>query len=384
MAQCTVFGWMLYGNVPLTEAYTERFVSHQLLCMNVLDQSFKAFWELESVGNPAHEESVSCDPTLLKFQEEIKIVDDRYEVALPWKQGFCDKLLNNEKLARSRLSHLSKKLGRDPVLETRYNKAIKDMWDNGIIEDVPREESMGCGPVFYMPHRSVIRESSVSTKVRPVFDRSAKGFNILSLNDCIEVGPCLLSNLTKILLSFRRWQIAITSDIEKAFLQIGVKKDDCDVHRFLWDVNGTTKVMRFARVPFGNCSSPFLLNATVQFHLSGFPESRGVEGKHVCRRLFVWCWFCWRMSYDGEGCNQYHVAGQHAFSEVGVQQSRGCWDIASGLQGQVSQLWVFQGSGRVVACVWWLFPFQGFCLGIGFVHNQESWPEICCPICVAG
>ena len=46
MAQCTVFGWMLYGNVPVTEADTERFVSHQLLCMNVLDQSLKAFWEL--------------------------------------------------------------------------------------------------------------------------------------------------------------------------------------------------------------------------------------------------------------------------------------------------------------------------------------------------
>ena len=130
---------------------------------------------------------------------------------------------------------------------------------------------------FYIPHRPVIRESSVSTKVRPVFDASAKGFNGLSLNDCMEVGPGLLSYLTEILLRFRQWQIAITSDIEKAFQQIGVKKDDCDVHRFLWDVNGTTKVMRFARVPFGNCSSPFLLNATVQLLLSGFPESRVVE-----------------------------------------------------------------------------------------------------------
>ena len=80
------------------------------------------------------------------------------------------------------------------MLETRYNSAIKDMWDNDIIEEVPREETVGCGSVFYMPHRPVIRESSVSTKVRPVFDASAKGFNGLSLNDCMEVGHafCLI------------------------------------------------------------------------------------------------------------------------------------------------------------------------------------------------
>ena len=67
MALCTVFGRMFYGNVSVSESCTERIVSEQLLCMNVLDQGLRTFWELESLVIPAHKELVSCDPTLLKF-----------------------------------------------------------------------------------------------------------------------------------------------------------------------------------------------------------------------------------------------------------------------------------------------------------------------------
>ena len=55
--------------------------------------------------------------------------------------------------------HANKKLRRDPVFANKYNSAIKDTWDNGIIEEVPRKESVGYGPVFYMPDHPDIRES---------------------------------------------------------------------------------------------------------------------------------------------------------------------------------------------------------------------------------
>jgi hypothetical protein len=93
----------------------------------------------------------------------------------------------------------------------------------------------------------------------------------------MEIGPCLLVNLTEILLRFRRWKYAITADIEKAFLQVSVRAEDRDVHRFLWKHEGQVKVMRFRRVPFGNSSSPFLLNATVQHHLSHCPPSKVID-----------------------------------------------------------------------------------------------------------
>ena len=129
------------------------------------------------------------------------------------------------------------------------------------------------------------KEHSSSTKVRPVFDASAKGVNGLSLNECVESGPSLIPSLLEILLRFRRWNVAITADIEKTFLQILVREEDRNVHMFLWDVQNQVRTMRFTRVPFGNKCSPFLLNATIKHHLSTVPKSNvvtEVTEKFIC------------------------------------------------------------------------------------------------------
>ena len=67
--------------------------------------------------------------------------------------------------------------------------------------------------------------------------------------------------------------MAISGDIEKAFLNISVDPRDRDYLRFLWVDDTRSKhpnlqVYRFARVAFGICSSPFLLNATIRHHLT--------------------------------------------------------------------------------------------------------------------
>ena len=138
-----------------------------------------------------------------------------------------------------------------------------------MIEEVPSDQIDSTHPTFYLPHRPVLKPDSVSTKIRPVFDASASGSNSVSLNECLYVGPNLLTDLVAILIRFRRWPVAVSGDIKKAFLQIEVNESDRDVHRFLWDYNGVVRVMRFIRVPFGNCASPFLLNATIAHHLKG-------------------------------------------------------------------------------------------------------------------
>ena len=118
-------------------------------------------------------------------------------------------------------------------------------------------------PVYYLPHRPVVRLNSSSTKIRPVFDASAKGPNGLSLNDCMVTGPSLNPDLVEILIRFRHFPFVVTADIVKAFLQINVSDHDKNVHRFLLPGKNGVKHMRFNRVIFGNTSSPFILNATI-------------------------------------------------------------------------------------------------------------------------
>ena len=48
--------------------------------------------------------------------------------------------------------------------------------------------------------------------IRPFFDASAHGYNGVALNDCPETGSTHVPNLAAILISFRRWRIAITGD----------------------------------------------------------------------------------------------------------------------------------------------------------------------------
>ena len=170
---------------------------------------------------------------------------------------------------------LTHKLQKSPDLRG-YHRSIQELVSSGVVKEVSPQEAKKSS-VFYFLHRPVVKETSVSTKIRPVFDASAKGSNGVSLNDCLYTGPSMIPNLVSVLIRFRCWRVALTADVTKVFLKVGVQEDDQDVQRFLWDDQGTVRVMKFLRVPFGNKVSTFLLNATIQHHLNSTPSSHLVE-----------------------------------------------------------------------------------------------------------
>ncbi len=55
----------------------------------------------------------------------------------------------------------------------------------------------------------VHKESSSTTKLRVVFDASAKSSSGVSLNDILMVGPTIYPCITDVLLRFRTYKVAI-------------------------------------------------------------------------------------------------------------------------------------------------------------------------------
>ena len=108
-----------------------------------------------------------------------------------------------------------------------------------------------------MPHHPVIKRGRSTTKVRVVYDGSARfSESHLSLNDCLQTGPNLIPKLFDILICFRGYRIALTADIEKAFLMIGIHKSDRDMLHFLWFADPHKEdseilQLRFTRLVFG-------------------------------------------------------------------------------------------------------------------------------------
>ena len=176
----------------------------------------------------------------------------------------------NEEPSRKRLAGVERRLSYNPKLKKECQKIVRDQLKEGIIGAAPKTPTGD--RTFYMPHKPVLREEAATTKVRMVFDASAKPHPLAnSVNDCMHTGPSLHPLLWDILIRARMSTHLLLADIQKAFLQIGIKEEDRDGFRFLFNIN-RNEHLRFARVPFGGESSPFLLGATLSYHYDQQPD----------------------------------------------------------------------------------------------------------------
>ena len=112
---------------------------------------------------------------------------------------------------------------------------------------------------FYLPMHGVTKESSTTTKLRIVFDGSAKTSSEKSLNDSFLPGLSLYPLLCSVINKFRLHTIGISGDISKIFREIALLPEEHDFHCFLCKHSvGDLVDCRMIRLMFGIASSPYL------------------------------------------------------------------------------------------------------------------------------
>lgn len=164
---------------------------------------------------------------------------------------------NSRDIAQKRFYALERKLHLDQELLVRYSEFLKEYEHLGHMTQVNvNEVTEG----FYLPHHAVVKESNETTKVRVVFDASAKTSTGISLNDTLLNGPILQDTLYKLLLRFRSYSYVLTADIEKMFRQIRVHPDDRIFQRILWrdSRDQPVKTYQLNTVTYGIASATFL------------------------------------------------------------------------------------------------------------------------------
>ena len=167
------------------------------------DQNIDDFWRLENVG--IKDPLIDSDNNKA-LQHSSTLKDNRYHVTWPWRDDVTNELPENFELAMGRLRSLLKRMKQTSEYLTKYNETIQDQLEKGIIEkvDTNLQNSEKKNPrKHYVPHHGVITPSKFTTKVRIVYDGSAKTKkDTKSPNECLLRGSVILEDLSGVDVKF--------------------------------------------------------------------------------------------------------------------------------------------------------------------------------------
>ncbi|GJQ72036.1 hypothetical protein Trydic_g14402 [Trypoxylus dichotomus] len=165
------------------------------------------------------------------------------------------------------------------------NPQLKEMYTNFMEEyetlgHMTKLESVdNTKPCYYLPHHGVFKESSLTTKLRVVFDASAPSSSGFSLNDIQLVGPTIQEDLFSILIRFRQHTYVVSADIAKMYRQVLIDPKYRCLQRILWrsDPSKPLHIYQLNTVTYGTASAPYLavkcLKQLAIEHMDNFPRA---------------------------------------------------------------------------------------------------------------
>ncbi|XP_023312074.1 uncharacterized protein LOC111692343 [Anoplophora glabripennis] len=275
--------------------------SHQVraLCSTStrdVDEIISRFWKLEEVTSNTNSirfrnpKERLCEKL---FVENTSLSNGHFTVCLPFiDDTACSLLGGSFNMALRRFYSLERRLLKDEKLQLEYKKFIHEYislghakYSNLDLSIFKNDNTDG----YFLPHHPVIRESSLTTKLRVVFDASLKTTSGYSLNDILLTGPTVQPELFDILCRFRTHKYVITADIEKMYRGIRVADQDTNLQRILWrDIpNDPLQCITLVTVTYGTSAAPFLATRSLVKLADDYATDYPLAGNALRRDTYV-------------------------------------------------------------------------------------------------
>ncbi|VEN64130.1 unnamed protein product [Callosobruchus maculatus] len=277
--------------------YTEKQISFCNLStdsMINIQEQLEKFWRIEDccISNKMY--SMEEQEVESHFAKTTKHDDSgQFIVKLPLRENFAD-LGDSYDMALKRFYCLERKMKRDKELKELYCDFMKEYSALGHMSVVPAAEINTENICYYLPHHGVLKQSSLTTKLRTVFDASAQSSSGLSLNDVLKVGPVIQDDLFSILTRFRKHNYVISADIAKMFRCVAVQENQRDLQRIIWrpDPSQDLQIYRLNTVTYGQaCASYLAIRCLYQVGIDNeenFPvTSRAIKRDFYCDDLLT-------------------------------------------------------------------------------------------------
>ncbi|KYN30235.1 hypothetical protein ALC57_00303 [Trachymyrmex cornetzi] len=190
--QKTLLGWVIGGE--MVHANPNKASTSLITTNQALQEQIERFWKQEDIQEPrllSKQEGYCEEHFINTYSRES---DGRFIVSLPKDSQIA--LGDSRETAMKRLLALERRFKRQPALKEEYVRFMEEYKDKRHMSTASGDVASSKKPSYFIPHQPVLRPESTSTKLRVVFDASAKTDNGKSLNDMLLPGPNLQNNLS--------------------------------------------------------------------------------------------------------------------------------------------------------------------------------------------
>ncbi|XP_062703860.1 uncharacterized protein LOC134286283 [Aedes albopictus] len=238
-------GWIVCGSYRSNQRPVVVTTVHCQPAETNLEDTVQRFWEQEEVPETTKltTENEQC---IEHFEKTHRRENGRFVVRLPFRNN-VNQLGDTRHLAERRFLHLERRFVQSPELKQQYVSFINEYLALGHCRRVEHAGNEDHG--YYLPHHAIVKPTSSTTRLRVVFDASARSDTNLSLNDVLITGPVLQD-----------------TDIVKMYRQIRVDESDSPYQKILWRDNcqEPLNTLELTTVTYGTSCAPFCATACLK------------------------------------------------------------------------------------------------------------------------